>query len=59
MLILLVLHREQHKLCAQWTDFRPEEGMSVNYKDLRCPSYIIRTDLWVNCRKSSRLRRMR
>lgn len=33
--------------------------MSMNYSPLGWPGYIIRTALWVNCRKSSRLRRMR
>lgn len=31
----------------------------MNYSDLRCPSYLIRTALRLNCRKFSRLRRMR
>lgn len=33
--------------------------MPVDGINLRCPSYIIRMALRLNCRKSSRLRRMR
>lgn len=40
------------------TAFWPEKGMSMSCNHFRCPGYI-RIALWVNCRKSSRLRRMR